>query len=278
MKHQKLSIFFFSITFLLFYQTDLYALEGPALEVGEFAQQRLGGRNIAQANAWVLQHAIEYFKISQVKNLLYEIDVVYGFAQNFGLEMFIPINLKNADGPFVSRGMGDIIFDVQWTFYEKGPDFGLIATGVKVPSGSTNTIPINGTGTWDLSIELSTTHFSQNWYASFVIDAIISSKKNGLRFGSSYDYEFILGRVFKLWGGTLTISLDMLGLYLEPDKLFGRRLENTGGNIIFFGPLFSFSYGRMLFDVSYQPVVNQRLFGVQPKYEYTTLASFTVSF
>lgn len=267
---------------------SIICIPSHALDVGggqeseELIQQlRLGGRSVTGGSkgVWSVQNALEYFKGEEFSSWEWEVDILYGIGRVLNLEIFIPFFLKNQFLEFTSRGPGDLILNLQWTFFSRGPNSALVAFGPKFPTGKLLKLPPTGTGTYDVNLEFSFVH-SNKWYFSTVLEMLLTTRhSSGLKPANEYDYEFILGRNISIFHGQLTLSAELFGAYVETDKLNGSIIPETGGNVLYFGPLVSFSYGSLLFDLAFQWAATQRLFGtIQPKNEYTTLVAFTVTF
>lgn len=248
-------------------------------EAAEFTQQRLGGRNAPKSKPWTIEPSLEYFKAHEAELMTFELDVLYSFNERFAIEVFTPFILKNKFGPFVSRGIGDMIIDFQWVPWKNDIHTFLIIPGIKFPTGNPHKEPLTGTGTYDFSFEFASYHASDRWHVSFVYEMLLTSKRKGYKFGNEYNYEFIFGRQINYNDDTrLVISAELFGIYLQKDRFFSETVPDTGGHTLYLGPLFSFQYKDILIDLSHMGVISEHLFGVQPKNEYTTLLACTFFF
>ncbi|MEX0939931.1 MAG: hypothetical protein WDZ41_01065 [Candidatus Babeliales bacterium] len=249
--------------------------------IGEALGERLGGRITTQKGAWILQNTLEYIKAGEEKELIWAAEFAYGLTKDIGVELFIPIFLKNAAAEGISRGLGDIIATVEWKPFVNGPHSLLVMGGMKFPTGDRLAIPLLGTGTFDIVFNISAAHYSNNWYAALNIDTLLTTKRKGFKPGSVYEYELVFGRAINFMNkgsSKLFINLDLTGIYEKQDKINGIIDENTGGNVIFFGPLISWTRKNLLFEVLFQGPIAQNLFGNQSKFNYTTFFSFTLIF
>jgi hypothetical protein len=252
--------------------------------VGEFlAEQRIGAQINAHNHKWTVQTIIEFTKANKQRQLVYETDVAYGFTESLGAVAFFPFFLQNTslDGENV-KGIGDMIFAGQWQFFKKDPHFALTTIGLQMPTGRSSTIPSTGSGTFNIFIELAAYHSSKDWYIGLDVDGFVPIKRRHKHPGFQFLWELKGGRIFTLplkQESKLYVTLHIDGL-LQKQSTFDHLIDpDTGGSVIFFGPLVSFSYGdEILIEFLFQKPIAQNLFGKQPNFDYTGFLTWTVSF
>lgn len=235
-KNTWLYPFFLILYFLIFLDTQPMGLG----QVAEISAGRLGARVITQKNVWTIQNTFEYFKEQAIRNLQLATQISYGLTESLGLKVLLPIYLINTSEEGKSKGISDIITMLSWNFFQDEIHTGIIGAGIKWPTGNPLKIPTTGTGTYDVTLEFSTVHASDSWYASLDIDMILTTKRKGRKFGSQYLYELTFGHGLPFSDNEdlqIFLNLDLDGVLVEQDRFNGVIDPDTGGNVIFFGTI-----------------------------------------
>lgn len=236
---------------------------------------------ISRKGVWHFVNSFDFTKAKENKELLWEIGLTYGLTDSLGIEFFVPILLKNTINGNSSRGISDCVSNIQWTFFDQKENIASIQGGIKFPTGNTSKNPRTGTGTYDATIEFLAIHSSEKWFASLDIDTRITTQRKGKKPGNIFAYEILFGKIFHLNhnpNSTIYFNLDLFGIYHQPDKNNTIIDEDSGGTVIFFGPLVSYSYKNFLVEFSFQVPIAQNLFGNQPCIDFATFFSCTLRF
>lgn len=265
---------FFLIAFI--FRTDF--LLPQELSDAEIESQRLGARILTEKGLFTIENLIEYTKAKEDEEILWETELSYGLTESFGLILLVPFFIRNKIVPNHSSGLGDILLTGEWSFFRDHTHHGLLTTGLKFPTGSVHKTPITGTGTIDLFLEFSAIHSSEKWYASIDTENFIRIPRKDRKPGNSYDWEIIFGRLVKFNDHALYINMDLFILFNTKDTIGGTRDLDSGGTVIFLGPLISWEHKKVLCEFLFQWPIGQNLFGNQPKFDFTTYFSCKITF
>lgn len=267
----------FSILFL--YQTQ------QALDLGQIAGEaltRFGGRIVSDAKKFKLQNSFEYTKAGDEKELLWILLASYGFTDTLGIEFTLPVFLKNTQQGFSSKGISDVIVGMQWQFFNQPEHTALLTGSLVFPTGSIEKIPTTGDGTIQIGLQFSALHTSEVWHCAFDVDVFLPIKRKRIDPGRQYLLELTFGRkiptpsYLKIEDFYINSFLSII--YEEEDFCDGIVDPDSGGSVVFLGPLLSWTFKNIFFEFSIQGPIGQHIFGIQPKFDYTLFFSFRLEF
>lgn len=201
----------------------------------------------------------------------------YGINRFMGFTLTVPFLLNNTDTLFVSRGLADISTIMQFHLYRSEDILLVLKTGLQYPTGDTNAHPPLGAGSFNPLVNLEGYYSTDTFFVSGILAANIGTQRKQKKPSSVYDYEFTIGPKFPLRfteDAYLYTFLELQGLYTTKERFNALPLTDTGGHLIFFGPIVSFDIRDCQYLVRLQlPVYNHR-FGNQTKVDYLISLSF----
>lgn len=174
-----------------------------------------------------------------------------------------------------SSGLEDMILQFEYAFYvEKTLTSEFQATVVgnmTFPTGSTKKFPLTGFGSPAFFLGATANYESLFWFVYGSAGGILTTKKNGLKFGSSFLYqagvEGIIGTFpEKKW--IFAWMFELFGIVTARDIVMNQRDLNSGGHILFAGPSLWMSSKHFELQVGVATPVYQKLNGVQNRFSY----------
>lgn len=207
-------------------------------------------------------------------DLMYQPQITYGLTDHFGVNVFFPLFIFNYAGPDSSSGMSDFYANFEWVFLNEKENQALLQAGLVFPTGDRTKAPPTGVGVYRESVKLSYFHTSEHWTALLDLNAFISNPRNGIHPGNTYFMEWTFGPLFNLAKTghkdvVVGFNIDAQWLSKRPNRIYGKINTNTGGYVIYAGPLISLEYSTHInFILTYEPAVAQHLFGEQEREKY----------
>jgi hypothetical protein len=173
---------------------------------------------------------------------------VYGLTDNSSLLFSLPIATSYRQGSNVSHGLEDATFQYEYAFYTKATtsseEQATIVAAITIPTGSTSSNPPTGSGSPAYFLGTTYNRTYNDWLGFASPGAMITTTRNGTRFGNEYLYQAGLGReiayVSRQWLLTWMVEAD--GQYTQKNKIAGITDPNSGGNVIYLTP--SLFYAR----------------------------------
>lgn len=202
--------------------------------------------------------------------------IAYGFTDFFGIQIFIPVFLRNFSDGQNTKGLGDILLDLQWRFVYNPHYVLLFETALSCPTGSTEKQPVLGTGNYMPFFGLSSL-YSGDWLVDCEIDIITPIKRNNRKAGNQVVWEMIFGRRIKFKkdsDSNFYFALLVDGFYNGQNRINGVIDENSGGTLIILGPLMEWWRNNMRIQAGFEVPVVQNLFGNQIKFDFNTYLAF----
>lgn len=199
----------------------------------------------------------------------------YGINKYCGCTFTLPIFLHQRAEQHVSRGLSDIQVSMQWHLYRTEDQILVFKTGLQFPTGDRTARPPLGTGSFNPTLYILGIHSSERLFADFVFGTIITTTRKRRNSGIIFDYHLSIGPKFPLYtfnDAEWYAFVELQGYYTAPSRAFGKRIPNTGGNLILFGPTISYDTNFNQVLVRFQIPISERQFGKQPKTNY--FASF----
>lgn len=238
---------------------------------------------ISKKKKWNIANQFEFTPSGEDNVLTFQTQATYGLTERIGANIFIPFFLKNKSGTNSSKGISDIVTNLEYILLNQKENQALIQAGLEFPTGSIKKKPVTGSGTLNAAFKAAAFHTSEKWYGMVDLNAFLTHTKKRRKPGNNYFFELTFGRFFNLAkepnSSVLDINIDMEGLYAQPDTFLNHIVPNTGGMLILVGPQFSWNYKqKVAITTAIQWPIAQRLFGNQSLVNYTTYIYLEVTF
>ncbi len=224
--------------------------------------------------------------------------LVYGATPDLALFAIFPFIFRNVEsndpssGKRVNKndnGIGDLTLIARYTVYKRDYPSGTARfaplAGLKLPTGDDDLEPITtdsidfqfggvSTVTWD--------------FGRHEIDAdlIYKIKTEAEDFEQGNDLIYDLAYEFRVYPWTLPdvgvpnflyLVAEANGIISQKNKLNGKTIDNSGGNILFISPGIQFASKRFILETSIQLPVIQDLNGNQVERDFILTAGFRVN-
>lgn len=203
-------------------------------------------------------------------------NVIYGILDDLSLALFVPYNLKNRSGPLHSSGVGDLLLQAEYGYYNLTYREAIFQTtvvgAIQFPTGSSIKNPPTGNGSCSYFLGTTFAYLTPNWYAFASPGALITTTRHGTKFGNSYLYQWGFARYIGPlsppgWVFDLMVEFD--GQYVERDRIDGKTDPDSGGNSLFVTPSIWLSSNRWIFQWGIGFPLIQNLNGKQDKSTYS---------
>ncbi|MCH7950796.1 MAG: transporter [Candidatus Dadabacteria bacterium] len=224
--------------------------------------------------------------------------LVYGATPDLALFAIFPYIFRKVEftdtssGKIINKndnGIGDLNLIARYTVYSRDYPSGTFRiaplAGVKLPTGDDNLEPITtdsidfqfggvSTITWD---------FGRNEVDADIIYRV-NTEADNFEKGDGFIYD--LAYEFRVYPWTLPdvgapnfiyLVAEANGFFSQKNKLKGKTIDDSGGNIIFFSPGIQFATKRYILESSIQLPVIQDLNGIQVKTDFILTAGFRVN-
>lgn len=215
--------------------------------------------------------------------------VIYGFTDTTDVYLNFPVDSSYKVRTTRSSGLADVLFQLEHAFYAAGTtkyqDQATIVGALTLPmQDSTNLkrrdrpgqISVGyGSPVYFVGATYNRTYV--DWLAFASPGVLITTVSDHIQLGSLAFYQAGLGRIIKSVSDKFIFSglLEFQGQYTAKDKEFGRRLRNTGGNVISLAPSLWFSTRHLILQAGVSFPVVQNLNGNQGKSDYSIAATVT---
>ncbi len=219
------------------------------------------GHNIFPKNQLVVEEELFFVKIKPNNNslLINFNNIYYGITNRLSILVTIPVILKEIKIPHKhSRGLGNLIAQAEYAFYEKKEVDALfqwtVLGNVVIPTTRivANTDVIT-TRAPSFFCGITTNNLSSVWYTYSDIGVFFTTKRHQFKLGNQLWYGLGGGR--KLYTHnklTLTGLIEMSGIYERPDKIGKKTDLKTGGNRLYLGPTLRIYYGSLVLIGGFQ--------------------------
>ncbi len=212
-----------------------------------------------------------------------EIDTIYvhGITDDLSLFIDVPVQPRSEIAHQHISAMSDTIVQLEKTVYEKTSldclDQGTFLTNVTIPTGNGLSTP--NTGLYSPSMLFGGTFLRtcSKWLAFTSGGTVITTSRNGLRYGNLLLYQFGLGRnVYTKEGQMIIVTMaELTGSYAWKNRIDGQLDPNSGGQLIFLTPSILLSTQHIIVNAGIGFPVYQQLNGQQYRYNYQIAAEFT---
>lgn len=219
-----------------------------------------------------IETEIEYEKSgSEGKTVLHE-EIIYGIRENFSLTIGLPFILQKKENGSTSSGFGDMTLRGKFRFYKKdyfgAQDKATLIGGIKFPTGDKDKKPALGSGSFDFLIGLAAGHESRKWYYFGTARYWINNKDGIKEKGDIFLYDIVFGLrpvLREYYDPDLVLLLELSGEHRNKDKINALKNKDSGGDILYLGPSFLWSYRNWMIKGGIQLPVYQDLNGEQEK-------------
>lgn len=274
----RLSKFLVLIISLIFFSINCKASEDQPPQIGNFAlpnSQQPGpmigfGENILDKNETQLfLFADDYGGINK-----HYIDVIpsvlYGITSSLSIFINVPYAASYQMGQQKSTGFEDAFAQLEYAFYNNSTksyvDQATVVVNMTVPTGSIQKNPATGVGSISYFVGTTFNRTYVNWFLFGSPGAILTTAKNGTKFGNSYFYQFGFGRnIMDINGWLLAWMAEIDGTYSQRNRVQGLIDPNSGGNIVYVTPSLWASTKKLIFQFGIGFPITQHLYGNQTR-------------
>lgn len=278
-----------SIATMAFYAA--YAYEGP-IPIGNFALPTAlqpsplfsFGQNILDAHDALAYINPVYLKGKNKKsftNLLY---FIYGLTDSTSIFALVPVPTINKENGQQMSGFGDVIIQGEYAYINSSTPTTLtqatIVGSIYLPSGEfeiekqlpalPDHLPFLGSGSTSFFLGGTFDHTTINWYSFASAGGFFTRTRKNNKIGNNFLYQLGLGRnISHLNDQILLLLFEFDGIYIKRNILMGQKDINSGGNVIYFGPVLYYANKWLIFQAGIQAPIYQKLNGTQQKNSYT---------
>lgn len=198
---------------------------------------------------------------------------LYGLRDDLSLYLVFPVAIKFAACNARSSGLQDMRIQLEYAFFDKKYDTGLsratVVGAMFFPTGSTSKIPATGFGSPSFFGGFTLAHFGIDWYLYTSHGVLLTTKRDGTRFGNVVRYQGGVGRSYTVSPGLLcAFIIELNGIYAQKSRRNYCIDYNSGGNTILCGPTMNISTKRFSFQAAVEFPILQQLNGLQDKTSY----------
>lgn len=232
-----------------------------------------------------IETELEYEKThSERKSSLHE-EIIYGLRENFSLTLSIPFILeKNVSGS-TSSGLGDVALRGKFRFYKKD-DLGAqnkvaLFGGIKFPFGNKDKKPSIATSSFDYLLGITAGYESLKWYYFGTMRYWFNNKDSIREKGDVFLYDMAVGLrpvLREYYESDIVFLLELNGEHRSKDKVSHLEDKDSGGNILYLGSTFLWSYRNWMIKGGIQVPVYQDLNGGQEKEDFRSVLAVEVHF
>lgn len=205
---------------------------------------------------------------------------LYGLSDKSSLFVYMPVVVTNHSDNPLYKWIQDLNIEFEWALYDHvEPTFETqitIVTNMTLPTGSAFSYPAQGLGVPGFFLGLTAGYMDINWFYFASPGFLFSPANKGNKIGDSFLYQCGLGRniayVRDKWIFSWLFEFD--GLYQRKSRVNGCLDHNSGGNEIICGGSLWFSTQRLILQAGASWVIEQHLFGQQPKNHYLFAFNF----
>jgi len=222
---------------------------------GDFS---IGARMITEKNIWNQQQLLLHTQFNSGEETLLFNGIARGLTKNTGVQLTLPVILRNKRNSRSDSGLGNIILLGQWQFYKQPSNLGVVFAGVIAPTRTTKRRTSNPSNVASYLFDATTIHSSDCWYAQANGVFITTPKNKHFKPGNIFLYTLNAGPKINIRETSLFSLLALRGIHANDDKLHGKRVI-SGGDILLFGPQFGMKRKNITLGGAFGWPVMQRL-------------------
>lgn len=245
------------------------------------------GQNTIDKRDFLTYESPNYIRGKDHKSFFFnQIYFLYGLSDNASI--FALINapaIAKSDG-LSSTGFGDTIIQGEYAYINTATETtqlqATIVGSLYLPSGifeaSKQTLavdlpalrtPFTGLGSTSFFLGGTASYTTVDWYSFISSGGLITTRHDHSKLSNILLYQAGLGYNLKHFKDKiLMLMCEMDGYYSKHDTIKGIKDLNSGGNIIYLGPVLYFATKRLLFQLGIQAPIFQKLNGIQSKNSY----------
>lgn len=232
-----------------------------------------------------IETEVEYEKSGSERSFDLHEEIIYGLREDLSLTARFPFILEKKELDSTSSGFGDLALRAKYRFYKKdyfgAQDKAAFIGGVKFPTGDEDKNPSLGTGSFDYLLGLTAGHESLKWYYFGTVRYRINNENGSNEKGDKflYDIAFGLRPVLKeYYEPDLVLLLELSGEHRNKDIISGVKNIDSGGDILYLGPTFLWSYRNWMIKGGIQLPIYQNLNGDQEDEDFRSVIAVEVHF
>ncbi len=204
-----------------------------SVHAGDFS---IGPRIYTQKGRFNVQEFFVYSKYNRATNALFSTDFGYGFTENTGIQVNLPILITTLDGK-KTKGFGDILALGQWHFYVQPNNVGILLFGGKLPTATTDkTIHFRGRGAFAFIADIGFIHLSDYWYAQARTSLGLTTKHKNIKTGVEGRWSLSGGHRWHKKDFSFFMILTLAGFHRDSIKINDIVVPGTSGDQIFVLP------------------------------------------
>lgn len=280
---------------------SLYGVDGP-LSIGNFvlpiSQQPSPlfsfGQNIVDKGDKIGYVSPIFLAGHDQKRFFYnEIYFLYGITDRLSIFGLLPVPVINKQDGIRISGFGDIIVQMEYAFLDKRTDTSIlqatIVGSIYFPTGimqtdETNIIsvhaPFTGNGATSFFMGTTLSRTAIDWYSFASMGGLITMHAGHRgKIGNSFFYQAGIGHnLGRYCDKIMMLLLEIDGVWSGKDIICNEVDFNSGGNIIYVGPVFYYSNEDTIFQAGFQIPAIQNLKGDQAKNSFLLSVSLAHKF
>lgn len=210
--------------------------------------------------------------------------LLYAIRDSASLFIGLPIIAKAVSDNTCSSGVGDIIVQGEYAFFEKNTasttNMLTCVANVTIPTGSVYKLPPTGLGAPSFFLGATANHVAVDWYYFAAVGGVITTQKDDIKSGNQFLYECGLSKNINYVTDKFIFNwmLELDGIYIQQGSIGHIRSFNSGGNLIALTPSLWLSTPRTFVQAGISWFVSQHLFGDQNKNSLYAALDFGITF
>ncbi|MBI2344914.1 hypothetical protein HYV10_02465 [Candidatus Dependentiae bacterium] len=201
--------------------------------------------------------------------------LLYAFTDNFSLFLQMPVAAKFEENGDVFRGIQELIVQFEYSFYNTTTEtatnqISIVSNIALTPDSPTKNIA-RGLATTNIFLGFTASHMSTTWYPFISVGGILTVRDDKMtKHGNQILYQCGLSRNIMYKENTYILNwmLELDGIYKQKDTICCKVDQNSGSNMILFGPSVWFSTQRFVLQAGISGIIYEKLSGVQNKNKY----------
>ncbi len=222
-----------------------------------------------------------------------EIYFLYGLTDRLSIFGLLPAPVISKQDDVRNSGFGDIIVQMEYALFDKRTDASItqstIVGSIYLPSGIMQTdeadtisvhAPFTGNGAVSFFLGGTLSHTTIDWYCFSSIGGLIT-RHAGQRgkIGNSFLYQTGIGHNLGRYNDKIVMFLlEIDGVWSAKDIICDEVDFNSGGNIVYIGPVFYYANENTIFQAGFQIPAIQNLKGIQAKNSFLLSVSWAHKF
>lgn len=204
--------------------------------------------------------------------------ILYGITSSLSIFINAPYAASYEVGPQKSSGFEDAFAQLEYAFYNNSTksyaDEATVVANMTVPTGSIQKNPATGIGSPSYFVGTTFNRTYVDWFLFGSPGVILTTAKNGTKFGNSYLYQFGFGRnIADINGWLIAWMTEIDGNYTQQNRVQGLIDPNSGGNIVYVTPSLWASTKKLILQFGVGAPVTQHWYGNQTRATYLVVGN-----